>query len=80
MAVYTYIPSGGAIVGSCCIPVTFYRYYALPFGPRDTVFVKTKAEQGILEKIVIKKYILQYNYGQLQPIYKDTLNRLWFEE
>jgi hypothetical protein len=77
MAIYTYTPSGGIIVGYCCIPVTFYEYYSLPFGPGDIAFVKQQSQLGVLEKIVIKNYTLKQSPNQ--ALYKDTLNRLWFD-
>jgi hypothetical protein len=77
MAIYTYTPSGGVIAHCCCVPVTFYKQYILPFAPGDAVFVKEQAQRGILEKVVIKNYTLKPDI--LSVLYKDTLNRLWFD-
>lgn len=43
----------------------------------QTLYIKYRAEIGCLEKVVIKKVLLN---GPFQiPIYKDTFNWLWNE-
>jgi hypothetical protein len=76
MEIYTFNPSGGVVVGCGCVPVVLDKYYYVKFGPRDVVYVKKEAEGGVLEKLVIKNYVIN---DLFQPVYKDTLNGLWLE-
>lgn len=82
MAVYTYTPSGGAILGYCSVPTTYYKYYEILFDLGEALYVKEKALKGILERVVIKTYVLhQDDDGTVTLVtYKDTLNGLWFED
>ena len=51
------------------------------WGEGSILYVKYRAEQGVIERIAIKKLLLnnvQDNYAV--PIYKDTFNRLWNED
>ena len=50
------------------------------WGERSIVFVKPKAVKGIIEKVAIKKVIINLKMGQYRPIYVDTLNSLYNEE
>ncbi len=57
------------------------------YGPGNIVFNKKKALKGIVEKICIKKVFIRdiprsysYNGVGVYPMYKDTLNGIWFEE
>lgn len=44
------------------------------FEINDILCIKSKAEKGILEKISIKRILLNVN-----PVYVDTFNSLWNE-
>jgi hypothetical protein len=48
------------------------------WGVNQTLYIKAKAEKGILERIVIKQVLLNTAYEI--PVYKDTYNSLWSEE
>jgi hypothetical protein len=77
-----YTGSGGATTGGCAL--TFrYVYIEYKWGENSVLYIKHKAVKGILERIAIKRVML--NSGpktgnQIVPIYQDTLNSLWNED
>jgi hypothetical protein len=87
MAIYT--GSGSAKVGGCALYSYGIKYYfAHPIG--SARYVKPKALKGVLEKVVVKAIRLpkafdptrtrMAKYGDLSPLYVDTLNALFVEE
>lgn len=57
-------------------------YYNYKYGENSIVFLRYKAVKGVLEKIAIKKVILQSGrktFGQIVPLYQDTYNSLYNE-
>jgi hypothetical protein len=74
-----YTGQGSVALNGCCtfyfIPRVEYKYQ-----PGQIVYYKPKAEQGKLEKIVIKKVHVVRNaqtYGKFVFMYVDTLNSLY---
>ena len=75
----SYTGSGTVNIAGCTtfyfIPRVFYKYR-----PGDILYYKPKAEQGKLEKIVIKKVHLvrdKLTEGQFVFMYIDTLNSIY---
>lgn len=57
-------------------------YINYKWGENSILFVKSKAIKGCLEKVCIKKVIINYGpntYNKVIPLYQDTLNSLWNE-
>jgi hypothetical protein len=78
---YSYVGSGTVKTGGCAI-VEKYAYIEYKWGENSTLYVKEKAEKGILERVVIKRVILNSNaktFLKVIPIYQDTLNSLYNE-
>ena len=74
-----YTGQGSIALNGCCtfyfIPRVEYKYQ-----PGQIVYYKPKAEQGKLEKIVIKKVNVVRNeqtYGKFVFMYIDTLNSIY---
>lgn len=74
-----YTGQGSIALNGCCtfyfIPRVEYKYQ-----PGQIVYYKPKAEQGKLEKIVIKKVHVVRNeqtYGKFVFMYIDTLNSIY---
>lgn len=81
MADYTYIGSGGAETLGCA-EVSMKVYYVYPYGEGSIVFLRYKAERGVLEKIAIKRVLIRQNAktgGAVLFLYQDTLNALFNE-
>jgi len=77
-----YTGSGGVTTGGCAL-TSRYVYITYKWGENSVLYVKHKAVKGILERVAIKRVIL--NSGpktgnQVIPIYQDTLNSLWNED
>lgn len=77
-----YTGSGGSKTGGCA---TTFRtvYIAYKWGENSILYVRHKAAKGILERVAIKRVILNSSpktYNQIVPIYQDTLNSLWNED
>lgn len=49
------------------------------WGERSVVYIKPKAIRGILEKIAVKRVILNNKNNFYAPIYQDSLNSLYNE-
>lgn len=76
---YSYLSSGSINVAGCSrIEKDIFVLYK--WGERSIVYFKPKAVKGIIEKIAVKRVILNYIKGQFRPIYIDTLNSLYNEE
>lgn len=76
-----YVGSGGARTGGCAITHRMV-YINYRWGENSVVYAKHKALKGILEKVAIKRVILNQGpktFNQVVPIYQDTLNSLWNE-
>lgn len=74
-----YTGNGNVNIGGCArVERRIYVFYK--WGERSIVYVKPKAVKGILEKIAVKKVILNNISGQYIPVYQDTLNSLYNEE
>ena len=78
---YNYIGNGGSKTGGCALT---YRAVYIPYkwGENSILYIKHKAAKGTLERVAIKRVIL--NKGpktgnQIVPIYQDTFNSLWNE-
>lgn len=76
--IYNYQGSGFIEVSGCA-SVQKYTFILYRWDERSVVFLKPKAVRGVLERIAIKKVLLNYNMGNFIPIYKDTLNSLYNE-
>jgi|GEM_PF-3364150 len=66
-----------------CARVKFSAYYIYKYGENSIVFLRYKAVRGVLEKVAIKKVILQSGFktgGLIVPLYQDTLNAYYNEE
>jgi len=58
------------------------NYIKYKWGENSILFVKNKALKGCLEKVCIKRAIINsgaQNYNQVVSLYQDTLNSLWNE-
>lgn len=76
---YSYLSSGSINVFGCSrIEKDIFVLYK--WGERSVVYFKPKAVKGIIEKIAVKRVVLNYIKGQFRPIYIDTLNSLYNEE
>lgn len=77
-----YIGTGGAITSGCAT-TSYLVYNKYKWIVNSILYIKHKAAKGVLERIAIKRVILNRGPktgGQLVPIYQDTLNSLWNEE
>lgn len=77
-----YTSTGGINLFGCA-RIKYSFYYNYKYGENSIVFLRYKATRGILEKIAIKKVILQSSYktgGLIIPLYQDTLNSYYNEE
>jgi hypothetical protein len=57
---------------SYCFSIKRFFKYSI----NDFVFIKEKAKIGVLDRVCIKKYFTNLELNK----YKDTFNRIWFEE
>lgn len=76
-----YVASGGAKTNGCA-KTSKLSYFKHKWAVNTILYVKHKANKGILEKVAIKRIILneiQFK-NNLPPIYQDTLNSLWNED
>lgn len=73
-------PNSGFVIVSGCARVERRIFINYKWGERSVVFLKYKAEKGIMEKIAVKKVILNFKLGSYTPVYMDTLNSLYNEE
>lgn len=82
MTIFSYIGSGTVYTKGCAITkkITYINY---KYGENSIVYLKYKAEKGIIERIAIKRVLLNSGpktYNQIIPIYQDTLNSLYNED
>jgi hypothetical protein len=49
------------------------------FSVGDVLYRLDKARNGILEKILIKRIVLNSNYGQIVAMYIDSMNSIYFD-
>jgi hypothetical protein len=76
---YEYIGSG-SVKTKGCADTSRHVFITYNWSENSILFVKKKAMKGILEKIAIKRVILNVKNGfSVIPIYQDTLNSLWNE-
>ena len=76
--IFYYDCSGTVNISGCSrIGKNIYIFYK--WGERSVVYIKPKAIRGILEKIAIRKVILNNKNGKYIPIYQDSLNSLYNE-
>lgn len=73
-------PNSGIVVVSGCARVERRIFVNYKWGERSVVFLKYKAEKGVMEKIAVKKVILNFKLGSYTPVYMDNLNSLYNEE
>jgi hypothetical protein len=81
MTTLYYTASGGAKTGGCAL-ASRHVYITYKWSENSILYARHKAVKGILERVAIKRVIL--NSGpktgnQIVPIYQDTLNSLWNE-
>ena len=74
MKTIAYTGGGSLSVGGCS-GVTRHRAIPYQYSEGSTLYVLAKAQEGVLEKLVIKRV----NLVQSVPIYVDTFNWLWNE-
>ena len=58
-------------------------YFEYKWGENSIVYVKDKARRGILERVAIKRVVLNSGpktYDKIIPVYVDTLNSYWNED
>ena len=67
--------------GSCCGGSSTLIFYTYKYAVGSILYdLQLAQQQGKLEKIVIKKVLLNTDpWGFIVPIYKDTLNAVWNE-
>ena len=80
-AYFSYVGSGTAYTKGCAHTkkITYIQY---KYGENSIVYLKYKAEKGIIERIAIKRVLLNSGpktYNKIVPIYQDTLNSLYNE-
>jgi hypothetical protein len=76
---YSYLSSGSINIAGCSrIGKDIFVLYK--WGERSVVYFKPKAMKGIIEKIAVKRVVINYIEGKFRPIYVDTLNSLYNEE
>ena len=78
-----YYVGGGEVKTGGCALTSRVVYISYKWGENSILYVRHKAVKGILERVAIKRVIL--NSGpktgnQIVPIYQDTLNSLWNED
>lgn len=81
MAVFSENMTGGVKIRGCALDYFFKNVQTL-FAPGDIVYWVKRAQQGILEKIVIKQQVWvkkKKTYNEQSVMYRDTLNGLWNE-
>ncbi len=71
-----YTGSGGFDLGGCA-PFAIHQTYEFDFAQGSIVYVRRKARRGILEKVSIKRLVVN---GQGGNVYVDTFNEVWLEE
>ena len=71
----TYTPTDYRIVLRGCAYLTVVNRYSVPFGEREIVYLKHRAEKGFLEKVAIKRINLVGSVFN----YVDSTNRVWLE-
>jgi len=65
-----------------CAGAVIYKNFISEFIVGDKAYIRQKARLGKLEKIVIKKILINENLDQRNlpaPLYSDTFNRIWAE-
>jgi hypothetical protein len=72
---YDYIPSNVTIPIYGSSPSVWYKFYL-----NDIAYTRLGIENNRLDKICVKKIILNYNQGELVKVYIDTFNAAWLEE
>jgi hypothetical protein len=76
--IFYYDCSGTVNISGCSrMEKNIYIFYK--WGERSVVYIKPKAIKGILEKIAVKKVILNNKNNKYIPIYQDSLNSLYNE-
>lgn len=79
--IFEYTGSGTIIVEGCTCPKKeIYLYYKWP--ENSIAYLKYKAEKGIMERVAIKKVIINKNYATKLAevvLYQDTMNSLYNE-
>lgn len=75
---YSYVPEGGLESFGCSLAQkeisVLYKW-----GERSIVYLKYKAVRGCVEKVAIKKVVMNNKYGGYIPVYWDTLNSIYNE-
>ena len=77
-----YTGSGGIKIGGCAKTKKTDNIIC-KWSKNSILYVKYKASKGVLEKVAIKRVLLNSGlktYNQVVPIYQDTLNSLWNED
>lgn len=70
----------GVTKTSGCAMTSSLVYTPYKWSVNSILYIKHKANKGILERVAIKRVILNSAYNQIVPIYQDTLNSLWNED
>jgi hypothetical protein len=76
---YSFIGNGKLRFFGCPI-INVEKLYPSKFSVGEVLYPIRKARLGVLEKIAIKKIILNFKYSQPIFIYKDTFNSLYEEK
>lgn len=76
---YSYVSDGGLESFGCAmIEKSIFAYYKL--GERSIVYLRHKAIKGCIEKVAIKRVVINNKVGRYIPIYIDTLNSMYNED
>lgn len=77
MATYSETFNGGAVGSGCSIIEQQFNFEST-FNIGDIAYIEGSARKGKLEKICIKKILMDINTVSVSPKYIDTLNGLYF--
>lgn len=80
---FTLLNSSGVTIGGCSTNVKKACSH-LKFKENDTVYLRAKAEKGLLRKITVKRIIINKGkfgrqFNSFSPLYVDSLNSIYNE-
>ena len=75
---YSCVPEGG-LESFGCSRVEKRISVSYRWGERSIVYLKYKAMRGCIEKVAIKRVVMNNKYGGYIPVYWDTLNSIYNE-
>lgn len=75
---YSCVPEGGLESFGCSL-VEKRISVSYRWGERSIVYLKYKAIRGCIEKVAIKRVVMNNKYGGYVPVYWDNLNSIYNE-